>query len=341
MGIFDLFTGAPAKEAAASARGQLTSAQGTIGNLADITRRYNEDALRQGYGGARQDLSTGYGASTGAINQGAGSALGYLDQGQQGALGQLGQARTDLTAGGGAYAPLTALAGKYAPGGDLYRDSLGLGGAEGNARATGAFQAGPGYEFARDQGLDALVRSANARGMVGSGNTGRDVIRYATGLADQTYGNWQDRLRGIGDQELQATTGAASGNQANNTTLANLGVTGANLFNQGGVNRAGVATGQGTALADLAQRFYGGQAGLDTAEGTALAGNMSNATNLQANSLLNLAPQIGKTFQDEAQAELTGQKNLWNLGMQGATAAAGMPWGKWFGGGVTGGGAAP
>lgn len=284
---------------------------------------YNEDRLREGYGGARTDLSTGYRDSLDAINRGVTNAHGYLNEGQSGALGQLGQARSDLTAGGGAYAPLSALAARYGQGGQLYGDSLGLGGAEGNQRAQQAFQAGPGYEFALSSGIDALNRRANAAGMLQGGNANRDAITFAQGLANQEYGNWQNRLKGIGDQELAATQGAAAGNQANNTTLAGLGVTGANLINQGGINRAGVATTQGQNLADLARNYYTGQAGLDTAEGGALAQNMTNAGNWNVNAQLGLAPKIGQTFQDEANASLQGSKNLWSLGMQGATALAG------------------
>jgi hypothetical protein len=330
--LTDLFTGAPAIQGAQANRGALQGAIGQIGNLADITRRYNEDAIRGGYGGAREDLSTGYGAATGAINQGATGALGYLDQGQQGAMGQLGQARSDLTAGGGAYAPLSALAQRYAAGGNTYADSLGLNGPEGNQRAVGAFQAGPGYEFALNQGIDSLNRRANAAGMLAGGNANRDAITFAQGLANQEYGNWQNRLKGIGDQELAATQGAAAGNQANNTTLANLGVTGANLLNTGGQNRAQIATGQGQNLADLARTFYSGQAGLDTGEAGAIAGNMNNATGWQVNAQGQLVPQIGKTYQDEANASLQGTKNLWNLGQSLAGAAAGA-----VGGGAGGG----
>jgi hypothetical protein len=325
MGLFDLFTGAPAIEAAGANRNVLQNAQGNIGNIADITRRFGEDAIRQGTAGARTDLSTGYDASTGAINQGAAGAQGYLDQGQQGAMGQLGQARTDLTAGGGAYAPLSALAARYGQGGQLYGDSLGLGGAEGNQRAQQAFQTGPGYQFALDQGLDAINRRANAAGMLVGGNANRSAQNYGFGLANQEYGNWQNRLKGMSDQELQATAGAAAGNQTNNTTLAGLGVTGANLLNQGGVNRAGVATTQGQNLADLARSYYTGQAGLDTAEGGALAGNMRDTSKWMVDSNMGLAPKIGQTFNDEAQASLTGSKNLWGMGMAAAQMAMGMP----------------
>jgi hypothetical protein len=325
MGLFDLFTGQPAKDAAGQNRQTLLNAQGTVGNLADITKQYGEDALRQGYGGARQDLTAGYGASTGAINTGAGAAQDYLTQGQNNAFGQLGQARTDLTAGGGAYAPLTALAQRYGQGGQLYGDSLGINGAEGNQRAVGAFQAGPGYDFMLDQGVNALTRQANAAGSPVGGNVYRDTLKFGQGLANQEYGNWQNRLKGIGDQELQATQGAAAGNQQNNTTLAGLGVTGANLYNQGGVNQAGVATTQGQNLSDIARSYYTGQAGLDTAEGGALAGNQAGTAKWMVDANLGLAPKIGQTFTDEANASLQGSKNLWGMGLAAAQMAAGMP----------------
>jgi hypothetical protein len=320
-----LFTGAPAIEAAEKSRNLL---QQTQGNVADRTLGAKNEAagyFNTGYNGARTNLGQGYGASTGAINAGAGGAQGYLDQGQQGAMGQLAQARGDLTAGGGAYAPLSALAARYGQGGQLYGDSLGLGGAEGNQRAQQAFQAGPGYEFSLNQGIDALNRRANAGGMLVGGNANRDAIDYATGLANKEYGGWQDRLRGIGDQELQATAGAAAGNQGNNQALAGLGVTGANLQNAGGLARAGVATTQAQNLADLARQYYGAQAGNDVGQYGALAGNATNAAGQINAADMNIAPQIGKTFQDEAQASLTGSKNLWGMGMAAAQLAMGMP----------------
>jgi hypothetical protein len=325
MGLFDLFTGAPAIEAAEKNRNLLTQTQGNVANRTNTAAGQAQDFLKTGFGNAGANLGTGYNTAVGRIGDGAGDALGFLNRGEQGALGQLGQARGDLTAGGGAYAPLSALAQRYGQGGNLYADSLGIGGPEGNQRAQQAFQAGPGYQFALDQGLDAINRRANAAGMLVGGNANRSAQDYGFGLANQEYGNWQNRLKGIGDQELQATAGAAQGNQANNTTLAGLGVQGANIVGQAGRDRAGLATGQGNTLADLASRYYGGLAGLDTAQGGALAGNTMGAAGQINSADLNLAPQIGKTFQDEANASLAGSKNLWGMGLAAAQMAMGMP----------------
>jgi hypothetical protein len=331
--LTDLFTGQPIKDAAGQNRNTLLNAQGSIGNIADITRQYGEDAIRQGYGGARQDLTAGYGASTGAINQGAQGAQDYLTQGQNGAMGQIDQARAGLTANGGAYAPLTGLAERYKQGAMLYGDSLGINGPEGSARAQAAYTKAPSFDATYNSGIDAINRRANAAGMLVGGNANRDAIQFAHDLSMRDYGSWQDRLRGIGDQELTATGQAAAGNQANNTTVAGLGVQGANIINQGGVNRAGVATTQGQNLSDIARAYYTGQAGLDTAEGGALNQNMTNAGQWNVNAQLGLAPGIGKTFMDEGQASVNGSANGWKLGMDLAKMAAGAAGGASGGGG--------
>ena len=76
----------------------------------------------------------------------------------------------------------------------MYSDALGLGGAAGNARATGAFQAGPGYNFMRDQGLESVARNANAAGMLAGGNMLQESQRYGSGLANQEFNNWRNAL---------------------------------------------------------------------------------------------------------------------------------------------------
>lgn len=325
MALFDLFTGAPAKEAAAANRAQLTSAQGTIGNIADATKQYNEDALRQGYGAARTDLGTGYGASTGAINAGAGNAINYLDAGNAGALTYYDKARAGLTADGGAFKPLTDLATKFGGGANLYGDALGINGAAGNDRARAAFTEAPGYQATITSAVDLLNRRRNAAGSLNSGNADAEAVKLGTDAANGQWQQWLTNLSPYNTLQLSATQGAAAGNQANNQAVAGIDTGAGNIVNQGGVAKAGVAQGQGNSLADIAQRYYTGLGNLDTGEGTALAGNQTNASNMVANSLLGLAPKIGQTYSDEAQAGLTGQKNLLNLIMQGATAAAGSP----------------
>ncbi len=323
MGIFDVFTGAPQQQAAADTRQYVGQQQQDLvagnGAARDVAGTY----LNQGYGNAGTSLDQGYGAATGAINNGAAGALSYLGQGASGAMGQLGQARSDLTANGGAYQPLSDLAGRFRQGSDLYNNALGINGAGGSAAARSAFTAAPGYDYTLNAGLDAVDRRANAAGMLAGGNTNRSAIDYATNAANQGWDSWLNRLQGQQAGELTATSGAAAGNQGNNQALAALGTTGASILNTQGQNQAGVAAGQGTSLADLAKGYYGGKAGLDTGLGTALAGNIVGANDRDQAAVLNLTPGYTKTYSDAANAQAGGSANLWNFGLNAAKLAAG------------------
>jgi hypothetical protein len=151
---------------------------------------------------------------------------GFLDTGLNRSTGALNTGYDQATA---AYAPLTDLARRYGAGSSLALDAYGANGAEGNARARSAFQAGPGYEWARDQGLDAVNRRRAIAGGWDSGNTDLDLLKFSSGLANQEYDKWRTGLTGFMNPELAATTGAASG-------IAN------------------AAVGRGTGLADLVSR---------------------------------------------------------------------------------------
>lgn len=160
MGIFDIFTGDPAKEAAAK-------------NAALLQANKTE------------------GTNT-------------LQTGQTNALGSLGAAG-DIYAG---------LGNKYGGGTDMYLNSLGLNGPAGNAAATNAFQAGPGYRYAVDQSLDGISRSAAARGGDVGGNTLAALGDRAGNMADQQYGQWQSNLAGLINPEIAGVSGAAGAKAA-------------------------------------------------------------------------------------------------------------------------------
>ncbi len=93
----------------------------------------------------------------------------------------------------------------------FYKDALGLNGQAGNAATMERFQAGPGYEFAMNQGLDALDRRAAQRGQLNSGNTNIDTLNYSQGLANQEFGSYLDRLQGFDHQQNQNYVGALGG----------------------------------------------------------------------------------------------------------------------------------
>lgn len=120
---------------------------------------------------------------------------------------------------GGTFDPSIATANA---GANMYANGLGLNGAAGNAAATGAFQAGPGYQFQLDQGLQALTRAASAGGMLASGNTLAAGTEYGQGLANQEYGNWLGRLQPyVGEQRTGLENKAALGSLITTGRLEN------------------------------------------------------------------------------------------------------------------------
>jgi hypothetical protein len=97
---------------------------------------------------------------------------------------------------------------------------MGLGGAQAQQEARGRFQTDPGYQFQMNEGLGAVDSRAASRGMLGSGAAIKDTLRFSQGLADQSYGNYFNRLGGLSQQGL-AATGQQTGllNQAAMTEL--------------------------------------------------------------------------------------------------------------------------
>jgi hypothetical protein len=154
-------------------------------------------------------------------------------------------ARKRLEAAGKLYRPMT---GFGLEGVNAYRTAMGMG--EGGMEdAQEAFRATPGYEFARDQGLDAINRTAASRGMLAGGNNSVDLLKYSTGLADQTYGNYLNRLNplmsmyGQGIQgQGNALTGIANNYMAEAQGRAR-GLAGIGEANAGGI--MGAANAQG------------------------------------------------------------------------------------------------
>ena len=90
--------------------------------------------------------------------------------------------------------------------------------------ALQALEQTPGYQFTRDQGLEAVNRSAAASGYRGSGNVLQELTKYASGLAQQTYADEFTRRYNIASLGVNAASnlaGAATqtGGQAANALL--------------------------------------------------------------------------------------------------------------------------
>lgn len=88
----------------------------------------------------------------------------------------------------------------------------------------GAFEASPGYQFALDQGTQAIDRNNAARGRSYSGASLREATRYAAGMASQEYDNYFNRLSqlaGNGQNATNANT-AVNVHNADNQGTASL-----------------------------------------------------------------------------------------------------------------------
>lgn len=160
--------------------------------------------------------------------------------------GQGRQALTHNYAAG--LAPYTDIYTAGTRGAGAYGDATGANGPEGYARATTNFRTDPGYQFELGQGLQAIDRGAASRGLLSSGNTAMAEQQYGTGLADQSYSNYVNRLLPY----LQQQDVAASGINANRTGLG--GAINSSYGNQGNLafnTQAGI--GQARSAADVAQ----------------------------------------------------------------------------------------
>lgn len=158
-----------------------------------------------------------------------------------------GQGRNAITAGydkaSGYYAPLVA---STTAGANAYGDASGANGTSGLQRAMDTFknsgQYGT-YGFALDQGLQALNRTHAAAGNPASGNADADALKFATGLAGQTYGSYLSGLSpylGANNSAVGGAAGVAAGggNALNQSFQGQGAAANANYTGQGASNAA-------------------------------------------------------------------------------------------------------
>ena len=80
-------------------------------------------------------------------------------------------------------------------GAQAYADITGAAGQAGQDRARALFQTDPGYQFAVNQALQATQRSQGTGGFQDSGNVLTALQDRASGLAQQQYQNYVQRLQ--------------------------------------------------------------------------------------------------------------------------------------------------
>jgi len=121
-----------------------------------------------------------------------------------------------------------------------------------NALANGdysAFQSSPDYQFALQQGTQALDRSAASRGALYSGGQLADLTSYGQGMASQQLGNYRNSLMSL------ANMGASAGSAMAGVGQNYAGAYGSNLNNAAsaqGSNALSQGNNWGQALTGLA-----------------------------------------------------------------------------------------
>ena len=123
------------------------------------------------------------------------------------------------------------------------QDLLGLNGPGAASTAMGNFQTSPGYQFSMDQGLRGVDASAAASGLLRSGATLKAEQTFGTGLADQEFTNYYNRLYNLSQLGEQAAAGNASTANAAGTSAGNAGNTQASIYNNLGQSLTSTAQG--------------------------------------------------------------------------------------------------
>lgn len=120
-----------------------------------------------------------------------------------------------------------------------------------------AFYNSPDYQFALQQGQQALDRSAAARGSLYSGGHEADTMQFGQGLASQQFGNYWNRLAGL------AQIGQTTGTQLGNSGMQMAGNIGnllmGNAQNQMGsiYNQANASSNEVSQLSGIAGNLFG------------------------------------------------------------------------------------
>lgn len=209
---------------------------------------FNTTDQRQAANDQIAGITAGLGDLTKSFGQGRGALQTNYSAGLQPFIQNYGQARQGGTALG---------------------DALGLNGPQGNAAAVAAFQNNPGYQFEKQQGMDAILANQAKSGELASGNTNLDLMKYGTGLADQSWGRYIQNLQPYLNQEDQAASGIGGlysnlGNQLNQ-----------NFQGQGNAQYgAATSIGNANARADLAGLDASGNALGAIAGGAQLGGKL-------------------------------------------------------------------
>lgn len=136
----------------------------------------------------------------------------------------------------------------------------------------------PSYQFRLKQGMDAIQSAAAARGMLNSGRTLKELLRYGQDYASQEYMNEYTRRLNLSQLGLQAAMSQLGGANVPIPNVSSPQTPGASNFNTNPVNTSALSS-YGSAISGAANNYAQsgyytglGQAGAANAWGNALNG---------------------------------------------------------------------
>lgn len=124
-----------------------------------------------------------------------------------------------------------------------------------------SFKSSPDYQYAYDQSLKGLDRSAAAKGSLFSGGHSADILGTASGLASQNYNNYYNRLTGLAQLGQSSATSLGSIGTGNAAQQGNFNLAGASAAGQGIADQANINSNLVNGLAGLAGSYFGGAGG--------------------------------------------------------------------------------
>lgn len=188
-----------------------------------------EDYLPYLKGGAQVGSAIGGlfggGGSRKAITEAEEMYQKYLDQARQTLEEHEAAGREDITGGlerAQEYGLPYRQAGETAL--STQMGALGLGGEEERLGAQRAFKESPSYQFALREGLKGIERGGAVSGLTGSPALQKRMAQYATGLAGQEYGQWQQQLADLASGGRTSAEAAAGREYGAGGQLAQLGL---------------------------------------------------------------------------------------------------------------------
>ena len=145
------------------------------------------------------------------------------------------------------------------------------------------FYSSPDYQYALDQGMQGLDRSAAARGKLFSGGYGQDLTKYAQGMATQNYNNYYEKLAGLSRTGSNTATNLGQLGQSYANAYGQAQQTNANARSSSYINQANAWGNAANQIGGIAGNYFGSKV-TPSYGGTPYSGSQWSLPNTSNNS---------------------------------------------------------